>query len=233
MPPKNTAAKPKSSDRVARRASAASPAKKAPAKTKRASKSAPAHFEPTTTETSPFVTTTTSPDAGSAKHRKGKSGDEKKATPVPIKLIKDLQATLTAQGEAHAAAHPASKVRKYSQEELKNILNNFWEVLKHELIHGEDHKVSLMNYMTFRLVFRDGQKFTPPRNENSLKSPEEVTKPPRWNLSVNIKDKLKTELQHEFAMTHGDIVHAFESGKSVKALAQQRGLIKVKKAKRV
>ncbi len=230
MPPKNTSAasKPKSSDRVARRASAAPAAKKSPAKTKRASKSAPAHFE-MTAETSPFVTTTTSPEASGAKRRRqGKSGDEKKATPVPIKLIKDLQAVLTAQGEAHAHAHPAAKVRKYSQDELKNILNNFWEVLKHELIHGEDHKVSLMNYLTFRLVFRDGQKFTPPKNGNSIKSPEEVTKPPRWNLSMNIKDKLKTELQQEFARAHPDVVNSFDSGRSLQ-VAFAKGLLKKQK----
>lgn len=227
MPAKKSTEMPKA-ERAVRRASAAAP-KKAPvykpvAAGKRTKKAA-REETPTTGETSPFVTTTTSPDVHSSSGKR-KSSD-KKATPVPIKLIKNLQATLQQQAEAGKAP----KDRSYSQDELKNILNNFWEVLKSELIHGEDHKVSLMNYMTFRLVFRDGQKFIPPRNENSLKSPEEVTKPPRWNLSVNIKDKLKTELQHEFAMSHGDIVHAFESGKNVKALATQRGLIKVKKPK--
>lgn len=202
--------------RSARRASSAKPKKAVPY----------VDATPTTGDTSPFITTTTSQDAPAQGRRSSRgSGDDKKATPVPIKLIKGLQQALLDQ----KAKGALPKDRSYSQDELKNILNLFWDTLKQELIHGEGHKVSLMNYMTFRLVFRDGQKFTPPKNGNSLKSPEEVIKPPRWNLSVNIKDKLKQELQDEFARAHGDIVRAYgNDGRSVKSLAARQGLIKLR-----
>ncbi len=226
MPAKKslTEPKPKPAERATRRASSA-PKHKSVSKTpKRTRKAVAAEVTPTG-ETSSFVTTTTSPEHSAHKRSRMSSDDDKKATPVPIKLIKDLQAVL----QKNVEDGKAPKSRSYSQDELKHILNNFWEVLKHELLYSEGHKVSLMNYMTFRLVFRDGQKFTPPKNGNSLKSPEEVTKPPRWNLSVNIKDKLKQELQQEFAHAHKDIVDAFHSGRSAKGLAVQKGLLKMPK----
>ena len=241
MAPKKTAAVASTSaDRAARRASA-KPSKKAaaPASNNKASNnkaSAPAsantkknnskkeNAKPaapetpvstdltTTTEATPtFLQTTTTADPGMK--------EKKDATIVPMTIIRSLQEDLKSQN------------KKYSQEELKTILDTFWHQVMRQLYSADSgHKVSFMNMMTMRLVFRDGQVFTPPKNSASKGTPAPVTKPPRWHLSVNIKERLKKDLETEFQQQHSDVVSAFSNGSTkYQDLAVSKQLVKNKK----
>lgn len=196
MAPKKSAAAPAEA-RVARKASqsgqkrkpaAAKPAAAKPAKAPKVAKAPKAPKAPKPVVLTPTTETETSL----------MPTEKKSATPVPMKIIKSLQTALVDSGS-----------KKYTQEELKTILDMFWKMIVQELLHGDQHKVSLMNLMTMKLAFRDGQKYKPPKNSMSAKEPKEVTKPPRWHFSVNVKENLKGELEKVFAQQYPDVVSAF------------------------
>lgn len=206
MAPKKSARESSQSDRAARRASGSSGKRSSsgPSKPRATRKAKSPEVTPVTTEltqsTSPFITTTTSPE----ERVRMRAGDSKKpATPVPMKLIKKLQARLNEYG---------NKKLEFSQEVLKTVLTEFWEAMIDELLEGGTHKVSLMNLMTLKLAYREPQTFNPPKNAKSKKEPKVTRKPPRFSLSVSVKDGMKKRLQDEFEHRHPDIVRAYKSG---------------------
>jgi hypothetical protein len=164
------------------------------------------------------------------------SGKKKKAaTPVPSKIIKRLQEVLL-NGESK---------KKYSQDELKQILDKFWKVAVEVLIEGEkkqrfdkklgkkvdftDHKVSLMNILTLKLSERDGQFFIPPLNSKATKALEVAEKPPRWHLTIVAKDGLKKDLAEHYERSHAQKLEEWRAGNSEARKAAEEKLEEVKR----
>lgn len=208
--------------RAARKASAAKGHHSAPSKAHHASGSKRAHkskhiLETPTSEMTPSSLPTTTETATPSFLKSVKP--KRKATPVPIEIIKRLQKNMEIK---HG--------KKYIQDELKNLLEEFWSVVIDELLDEKErrvpdkhdkertivkppaHKLSLMNIMTLKLAFRHGQTFHPPTKKGQEPAAPEV-KPPRWALSVTIKEDFKERLEAHFEHYHGEVIDAFHAAR--------------------
>lgn len=208
--------------RAARKASASKSHHSAPAKHHSAAGPKRAHkskhvLETPTSEVTPSSMLPTTTETATPSFLKEHGKAKRKATPVPIEIIKRLQKSMEIKYG-----------KKYIQEDLKNLLEEFWNVVIDELLdekerrvpdkHDKDrtivkppaHKLSLMNIMTLRLAFRHGQTFRPPTKQGQPPAADKV-KPPRWALSVQIKDDFKERLEAHFEHYHGEVIDAFHA----------------------